>query len=78
MQNARHILGIQATVADIITVIILKVIQKVMNDLEGEKITQSQSKLIVCIQEQYLISFKKRLSFRRDYESLLGEIMNSK
>ena len=46
--------------------------------LRGEKITQSQSKVIVCIQEQYLISFKKRLSFRRDYESLLGEIMNSK
>ena len=37
MQNARHILGIQAPVADIITVIILKVIQKVMNDLEGGK-----------------------------------------
>lgn len=37
MQNARHILGIQATVADIITVIILKIIQKVMNDLEGGK-----------------------------------------
>ena len=68
MQNARHILGIQATVADIITIIILKVIQKVMNDLEGEKIIQSQSKLIVCIQEQYLISFKKKLSFE--------EIMN--
>ena len=68
MQNARHILGIQATVADIITIIILKVIQKVMNDLEGEKIIQSQSKLIVCIQEQYLIPFKKKLSFE--------EIMN--
>lgn len=39
MQNARHILGIQETVAITITVIILKVIQKGMNDLEGKKIT---------------------------------------
>lgn len=40
MQNTRHNLGTQETVAVIITIIILKVIQNLMNDLEGKNNTK--------------------------------------